>query len=57
MGRLFAEGVSLRNAPNRVRLSARNSMWDVDIQDRHFALVNHLARGAAFPTPNIDRYV
>lgn len=57
-GRLYAEGaVNLQNCKREIRKTALAGMFDVDIENCHYNLLEQMCARIGIKTPRISHYV
>lgn len=56
-GRLYGDGVHLQNTSKRVRNAALSGLYDYDIENCHFSLLDQMASNAGYECTSIKYYL
>lgn len=56
-GRLYAQGVNLQNCNRQVRFAAFTGLWDYDVENCHFAILQQLAEKTGYKCSAITAYL
>jgi len=56
-GRITAEGYNLQGAPRTIRKAALVGLWDYDIENCHYAIVQQMAKLQGMDCPHIEHYL
>jgi hypothetical protein len=56
-GRLYAKEVNLQNTHRQVRLAALHGLWDYDIENCHYSILQQMAERAGFECKAITFYL
>lgn len=56
-GRMYAQGVNLQSVNRQVRFAALHGMWDYDIENCHYSILQQMAVMAGHQCPVIEEYL
>ena len=56
-GRMYGQGINLQSVNRHVRYAALDGMWDYDIENCHYSILQQMARSAGFHCSIIDDYL
>jgi hypothetical protein len=56
-GRLYAKGINLQNTPSLIKQAALHGLWEYDIENCHFVILEQMAAGHGYQCQAIANYL